>query len=180
MRMIPSRPSVNTSSDAERKLFDLFRDVRAGPDACCIHSLRLARHLYKERGELDFVVITPRGMLVIEVKGGNVSRDEDGVWRYRNRYGETFSDRHGPFRQAETGMYSMRKTLLDEFGDMVWTVPVGYAVIFPDCRFDVRTIEWKRDLVLDKTGLMGSPALQHFVDRALEVTCEASPGSTAG
>ncbi len=170
MRMIPTVPSAATTSAAEQKVFEFLGDARAGPDACCIHSLRLSRHHYKELGELDFVVITARGILVIEVKGGAVARDGNGMWNYRNRYHEVYRNREGPFRQAESGMYSMRDMLVQELGDLARTVPIGFAVVFPDCRFDVRTVEWDSDLVLDKDGLTGTLALQHFVEQALKVT----------
>jgi len=47
------------------------------PDWVILHSLWLKNHAFKAHAEVDFVVITDRAVLLIEVKGGIVWRNGD-------------------------------------------------------------------------------------------------------
>jgi hypothetical protein len=75
-RMIP--PVYATKTPLGEK--DLFNKLRDDPDTAgwvVLHSLELKKHQSKIEGELDMVVLVPRlGVLCIEVKGCNVSRQD--------------------------------------------------------------------------------------------------------
>jgi hypothetical protein len=88
--MIPPRISPATRSGAERRLFEELGAVDLPQDWVCMHSVDLPDHLYKVCGELDFVVVGPRGLYVLEVKGGGVSCD-GGIWRFTDRWGRVRS-----------------------------------------------------------------------------------------
>jgi hypothetical protein len=114
MRTVPSVVFDATSSATERTVFDLLAASDLGAGATAYHSLNLARHDYKILGELDFVVLSPRGLLVLEVKGGGVNR-RGGVFVYSDRYGVEHRSSEGPFQQARSGMFSLRRRLVDRF-----------------------------------------------------------------
>ena len=70
-RMLPAQCLRGTSSEAERRIFDHIRSET--PDSwVALHSLGLTRHRRKPWAEADFVVVTPNGIFVLEVKGGAV------------------------------------------------------------------------------------------------------------
>lgn len=166
MRMIPYEISQNTISNAEHRLFEAFRKTEMPDGYVCLHSVDLPDHQYKVLGELDFVIVSPRGLFAIEVKGGGVSC-HDGVWYYENRYGEISRSLEGPFHQARAGMFSLRERLLNWFSENELSqIIMGYAVAFPDCDFDVHGIEWPQDLVLDARRLRAN-GLSAFI-RSIE------------
>ena len=69
MRMIPSADMPGTSSEAERIVFDYLASVQL-PGGMVFHSLSISEHEYKRWGELDFVVLSPGGLIALEIKGG--------------------------------------------------------------------------------------------------------------
>jgi hypothetical protein len=149
MRLIPSQIAPATRSRAEKRLFAAFKALGLPDNYCCLHSVNLPDHEYKVCGELDFVLIGPGGLYVLEVKGGGVSCKE-GIWYFENRYGQIEHSSEGPFQQARSGMYSLRTRLLDTFSEYELSQLVfGYGVVFPDCDFDVAGIEWPREIILD-------------------------------
>src|SRR5690606_20607936 len=90
-RMVPDYVTAECRSSAERKLFDRFR--RELPDALIVlHSLGIAKNRRKLYSEIDFVILSTRGVLALAVKGGKVSR-RAGRWYFRNRYGEESAKR---------------------------------------------------------------------------------------
>lgn len=173
MQVIPSVISPETDSDAEKRVFKDFKRVTAlGTDATVYHSLRLSEHEYKVEGELDFVVVSRKGLLFLEVKGGGVSRDEEGIWSYSNRYGRTNQNSEGPFLQVDGAMRSIIngddiRTLCgrNEYRDMVY----GIGVIFPDCKFsDINTVEWESDIVLDYSTYKNASDLDNYIRNLMD------------
>lgn len=162
--MTPPVLSPAVKSAAERRVFQLLAQTKL-PDAVCYHSVNLSEHDYKIVSELDFVILSPRGLLVLEVKGGGVAR-RDGVWTFTDRYGRTHARLEGPFQQARSGMYSLRDRLANELTrPLIDTLPIGYGVIFPDCDFRERSVEWADEMVLDGDAIRGAPDLKRFVDQ---------------
>jgi hypothetical protein len=149
MKMIPPYLEQGVKSGAERRLFGELKKVREGEGYFCLHSINLPQHEYKVCGELDFVILSSRGVFVIEVKGGGVSC-EDGIWYFEDRWGERHHRSEGPFQQARSGLYSMRDQLLAKIpGRELEDLVMGFGVAFPDCRFSVEGLEWDPELVLD-------------------------------
>ena len=75
--MIPSVISPEIKSNAERKIFEWFRDDPDTEGWVVLHSLGIANHRTVLYGELDFFVIAPKlGVFALEVKGGRVSCNE--------------------------------------------------------------------------------------------------------
>jgi len=109
--MIPSVVSPEIKSNAEKKIFEWFRDSPDTDGWIILHSLGIANHRSLMYGEIDFFVIAPKlGIFALEVKGGRVSRI-DGNWHFTNRYGEKSSRCRGPFEQASEGIFSLMKAV---------------------------------------------------------------------
>lgn len=148
MRLIPPI-LLNENSGAEARLFELLRTVDSDDYSTALHSLNLPWHQYKLTGELDFVLIGPNGLLVLEVKGGGV-RLQDGIWYFRDRYGNEHRKSEGPFRQAQSGMYALREQLCQAVGKLrIDGIRIGYGVVFPDIEFHEVSIEWPQESILD-------------------------------
>src|SRR5688572_25683931 len=110
MRMIPSSPGPETRSRAERRVFDLLKNTALSSDAACFHSTKLSEHDYKIAGEIDFIVLTPSGILVLEVKGGGVTRSENGSWTYRDRFGREARCSEGPCEHSRSRLFEWTQT----------------------------------------------------------------------
>ena len=151
MRMIPATPH-GTNSQAEKKIFDLLR--YAFPEDkkyeyVAYHSLNLTRHAYKRFGEIDFLVCSPNGIFVLEIKGGGVSC-KDGFWQYSNRFGEVHTSPEGPFKQAESALHGLRKKLSTSVPEYLLSqFAIGYGVLMPDCEFRQQGVEWDTELFAD-------------------------------
>jgi hypothetical protein len=155
MRMIPPVLSEHTQSTAERRIFALLEKTRLGNGACCVHSLELSQHDYKLCAELDFVIVTRKCVIVLEVKGGGVA-NRDGIWIFTDRFGHEHRKSEGPFHQAKSGMFALRQRMESQFGsEPVRTLAFGYGVVFPDCDFRERSVEWDSPMVLDASRLRG-------------------------
>jgi hypothetical protein len=146
-KMIPTYINPDVQSGAERKLFELIRDSKDLNDYTCLHSLGIARHVHKRQGEIDFVLVGNGIILCLEVKGGRVVR-KDGAWFFKDRYGQENKKIEGPFVQASTGMYSLKKDLEAKFGTDHGYL-FGYGVLFPDIQFDEDSPEWDKDIIYD-------------------------------
>ena len=100
-----------TDSPGERKLFNFLRESSKSQDWIILHSLHIARHISKTKGEADFVVLIPAiGIVVIEVKSHQEIKVRQGSWFF----GRENTPHESPFKQGETAMYSIRKHLIDQ------------------------------------------------------------------
>jgi len=104
-RMIPYPLRLDVKSPAEKRLYDLF-SVQLSDDWTVFHGVpwqaRDVRHGAKD-GEADFVIAhQDHGILILEVKGGQIRYDgPSGQW-YSSHY--TIKD---PFEQAKGSKYSL-------------------------------------------------------------------------
>lgn len=150
-RMIPSVISPEVKSNAERKIFEWFRDDPNTDGWVVLHSLGIANHRTVLYGELDFFVIAPKlGIFALEVKGGRVSCN-DGIWSFTNKYGKTTSKNRGPFAQANEGMFSLIDAVKQKFGahHKLSNLLYGTGVMFPDIEFQVDGTEGEQWQVFD-------------------------------
>lgn len=140
-RMIPSTIHPSIKSAAERKLFYIIQDAPKSDSWICLHSLGLARHVTKRRGEIDFLLLTPKGIFILEVKGGRISR-ENGLWQFTDKYGVIHTKNEGPIEQANTAMFSLEKEIQKHFSyKRNAKFLIGFGVMFPDVHFDISTLE---------------------------------------
>ena len=161
-RMFPSRPKLDTKSQAELKLYKALQEALPD-DYVVFHSVAwLARDPRSgaQDGEADFVIAHPtRGVLVIEVKGGRIT--------YDGAAGRWYSNEHSiqdPFEQARGNKHSLLAKLKDlPYWRNRW-LTIGHAVAFPDVvvKHDLR-LDAPQDIILDARDLM---ALRSWVDAA--------------
>lgn len=169
MRMIPSILPTKMKSTAEKRVFFSFENVSASANARCFHSLRLSEHAYKREGEIDFLMVAPQGMYVFEVKGGRISRDNQGIWTYTDRFDVDHHNSEGPFKQAQSAIYSLRDALTEEFGEeLIRPIPFGFGVLFPDCTFRVTSIEWPPEIILDADGFATANGFEQYLTQLIE------------
>jgi hypothetical protein len=179
MRMIPEKISPTTKSNAEKEIFRRLELIDDTDWSFVLHSLNLAEHVWKRVGEIDFLVAGPRGIYVLEVKGGGVS-SERGVWRFTDRFGHTRRKRESPFSQARTAMFSLQKRLEGSFQPgLLSRATFGYAVVFPDCDFDAESVEWAPEMVIDRRQLERKDGIRRSLGR-LASYWRAKPGSRNG
>ncbi len=167
--MTPSGLAASTQSAAERRVFEMLRrtSIQGDDDPTCYHSLNISHHDYKIVGELDFVLLSHRGLLVLEVKGGGVDC-HDGIWTFTDRFGVEHRRSEGPFQQARSGMFSLKQRLERHFGvETIRRLPWGYAVVFPDTDFGVLSVEWDEPMVLDAGVLRGRQDLNDPLEALL-------------
>ncbi|HWP00630.1 MAG TPA: NERD domain-containing protein [Methylococcus sp.] len=161
MRLIPSTVVGDPKSEAERMVFDLLRQVTL-PGGVAFHSLSISEHEYKRWGELDFVVLSPRGLIALEVKGGAVAC-HDGLWTYTDRFGNPHSNSEGPFRQVQSGLMGLRKRLEERVGGRLASLPFGYGVVLPQTPFNVVSVEWPPESVIDQPRLRNATDFERWV-----------------
>jgi hypothetical protein len=158
--MLPSSAPMATNSSAERRLFERLSAVNL-PEWTCLHSLRLSKHEYKSQSEIDFLLVGPDGILVIEVKGGRIRRGDDGIWIYTDRWDDEYRHSEGPFRQAESAMRSLKKSLEKSLAKShTDNLTFGWVVSFPDISFDAESVEWDRSQIIDENRVATPSALR--------------------
>ena len=152
--MIPPYLPYTCRSPGERALFTHFRDDPGTKDWVALHSLGVAKHPKRLEGEIDFVVIVPgEGVLCLEVKGGNVSREE-GVWKYGDGPFSEISQ-IGPFRQASEAMHGIRE-YVKKRDYSLRKLMFFSGVFFTHIDFDVKSAEWHPWQYVDRSMLSRS------------------------
>ena len=93
-------------------------------------------------GEVDFLLATPRCLLVIEVKGGEITR-EGGTW-YRTGRNSPGQAMDCPLAQARRNMFAVCGTLKNNWRFYHKFIPTGYVAVLP------HTPAWKQGGGLDQ------------------------------
>ena len=172
-KMIPSVVSPEIKSNAEKKIFEWFRDDPDTEGWVVIHSLGISNHKTVLYGELDFFVLAPKlGIFALEVKGGRVSRS-DGMWSFTNKYEETTTKTRGPFEQANEGMFSLMEAIKLKYGSQhrYSRLLFGTGVMFPDIVFDDVGTDGEQWQVFDSRNLSVSQyikKLAHYTRKKWE------------
>lgn len=163
MRMIPEHAGPRASK-AERDIFELFKSLENPGWTYAFHSLNLPEHERKRVCEIDFLLLGEQGFLVLEVKGGGVSR-RNGVWHSRDIRGTSHRLKESPLAQASSAMFALENKLVQGGQrDLTRQTIFGHAVFFPDVCFDAAGVEWAPEMVLDRT-CRNSDVLSDRLDR---------------
>ena len=137
-RMFPDVPPSDLEHAAEEPVYIALRD-QLGNDYTVLHSypwLRPWRDQALLEGEADFVVIHPqRGILILEVKGGNVRLDGNRWVRDTSNGPKPIQD---PFSQARRNMHALIDIIGERSGKRLRKDDIthGYAVVFPHFDYD--------------------------------------------
>ncbi|MEJ1180993.1 MULTISPECIES: NERD domain-containing protein [unclassified Pseudarthrobacter] len=137
--MIPAELGLGSTTSSERRVFDAL--AASDITGTALHSLNLPTHEYKLTSELDFVLVLNELVLVIEVKGAQVSCN-NGLWTYSDRSGHFRQDREGPFKQVTSGMYALRDRLRGRLGVEIDDIAFGFLVVTPDVDLALSSFEW--------------------------------------
>jgi hypothetical protein len=136
-----------------------------------MHSVNLPEHKYKEWAEIDFLLISRAGILVIEVKGGRVAC-QDGIWKFIDRYNNVNEKNEGPDEQAKTAKYALKNKLKKQFPDINFNqIVIGWALVFPDMPYASESLELPRELVCDEDS-MNSKGFEIFIRNAYKYWIE--------
>ncbi len=162
---------------AERLVVDRLRAV-LGPDVEVLHDLHwlTKERAYIREGEADVVIADPeRGFLVMEVKSGEVRRDETGRW-----FAGRELDR-SPFEQARDSQHALIRKLRELPNAPSGSSPIsGHAVAFPDVELDSMRGRFGQldpassvELIADQSDFLDTDAghreLEAFVAHAFEL-----------
>ena len=134
--------------NGERMVFDWFSDNKVPGTA--YYSLLQKNHKHKLIGEVDFLYVSERGFLCIEVKGGQEIYRKDGRWFSVNRRGE-HNEIKNPFVQAKDCRYALQNYFEALYGknSKQANYLMGYAVIFPECVFTGRGNDLVTEVMFD-------------------------------
>ena len=177
MKLIPPRPNSGNPSRAELRVFELLKRTEL-PGATAYHSLNLSEHEYKRVGEIDFLLCTRKGILVVEVKGGGVAR-ADGIWTYTDRWQRAHRSSEGPFEQARSAMFSLERILSRKTNpDLVRKTVFGFVVVTPDCDLDLSTVEWAPETAIGRRAIISDSngGIAGSLSAALDYWAAKSPG----
>jgi DNA polymerase III delta prime subunit len=125
-----------------------------------IHHLRISSFYHRTQlaGEIDFLVLTRLGLMVIEVKGGEIGYGErtDGTTGYfKLAGGRTKEAMADPFIQADGNADAIQKYLMEKG---LRNIFVGKMVCFPDCDFVRKGISidylWHRGCGMDLSSMI--------------------------
>lgn len=154
-KLLPPYIDKNCKSTGEKMMFEIFKNSNFTKDWIVLHSLNLSQHTVRIYGEIDFLILIPRGgIFVLEVKGGDV-KCIDGVWHYTNKFNVTNTSNIGPFNQARDAMFSLRTAIENEFGKghKFTKILSGFFCAFPQISFDKHSVEYESWQILDKDSI---------------------------
>lgn len=173
MILVPTLSDIElrATSSAERMVARLFRDIVGDPDAVAFHSVDLRSHAYKQQSEADFVVLWRGVIVVIEVKGGGVSR-HDGIWYSVDRRGDWHKLSGSPIEQARSAMYALRDILQKE--GVGWFAHES-VVVTPDIDSPPNAVSWEPTHWLARKD-MSSDRLEIALDHVAHNTRTPPPG----
>jgi hypothetical protein len=162
-KMFPDSLRDDVKSPAERLLYRAFQEKL--PDNFTVfHQVRWqVRNLHSgaKDGEADFVIACPNlGILIVEVKGGNISYNGAADKWYSNNY--SIKD---PFKQACDSKHNLLKRLKELHYWRQRYIPIDYAIAFPDVEVNGwLPLHIHHKIILDSTHLSG---LANWVQSAL-------------
>lgn len=173
--LFPKRIDPACQSSAERRLFDRLRHEYGTEDWEILHSLAFPPDPSGRPGplrlEADFVIISPAGVVFLEVKGGRVHREDSGNWIFTDRFGKQHARSKSPFQQAADSRYHFEDRIRTAVRSLVTgdvrNLPIGYAVLFPDVVVEKNANLGgeSRDLLGDKEELAATAGMAGLVDR---------------
>ena len=154
-RCIPDFIEDMDEGHPERVFFDRLK-AELPDEFVIIPSLEISSRRDQVESEVDFVVLHPRGRLVIEVKGGKLRR-KAGRWE-RNKGGVWIKEGKSPFYQSRVNSHTVREYLEDYFckGDPRADALFGRAVVFPDVVAEYDSLEAADQMVIDQSNLVGA------------------------
>jgi hypothetical protein len=175
MQILPRSPESNLTK-SEIKVFNILSDLHGNlfDSGIVLSSLNLSSQERRRWGEIDFIIIFKKGIIVIEVKGGDISCS-NGVWTYADSIGRKIQKNISPLVQAKEGyFYLVDKILKPHFGkNYIEKVTSGFCVYFPLTSLDsvidlLSGPEMPKALVACREDLESTNALIDFMMGVLD------------
>jgi len=163
--IMPVSGRGNDPSSAEMRVFNLLKNVDLGRQWTAYHSLNCSEHQYKKWSEIDFLLVGPDGVVVLEVKGGRIQR-EVGVWYYVDRWDRRHKNTEGPFVQAKTAMYALKNSIAGRGGidkDLLGRWLFGWGVVFPDVDWQEDGPENPREIVASRSATASTRHFERYI-----------------
>ena len=132
----PSGPEQKVLNALKKELDDSWK---------VIPNLYLAKHERQLRGEADIVLIREGVVILLEVKGGVVSRGSNRRWSQNGR------DLKCPVTQASANFETIKKYTKQVSGRFSMS---EWCCIFPQSVFRETSIEWREDQMFDSRTLI--------------------------
>jgi len=129
-------------NSGEYKVNQLFGDdfLYDNQDWYVFHSYPIAEHANKRQGECDFLVLSKKGLLIIEVKGGVVNLKNGKFYFPATKYKSKKIFDESPFDQADGCRYSLINFLKKK---KIRNCYIQSAVAFPDSLFNTKEFSTK-------------------------------------
>lgn len=165
MKMLPE-VVFETPSNAEKRVFQLLKDSDAFQGATALHSLNCSEHGYKQWAEIDFCIVAPEGVFVLEVKGGGVSV-VDGIWHFSGAKSEGTS-KEGPFVQAKTARFALENMLHHRYrieSELSAKPVFGFGVVLVDTPWVASSPEMPREIVADRGDCRDTASFDRYLVR---------------
>ena len=118
MRIIPpSILNVQETPKSEKRVFKILKEVDICPNGFAVHSQNITGDRNRLWYEIDFVVLSRAAVIVIEVKGGEVSRGDDGIWEVRDKEtgNSIYRKKESPLKQASLNARKFETEVLSRF-----------------------------------------------------------------
>jgi len=169
-------PDIAPDTKKSEAEYSFYRALKGLSDEWTVlHSVYVHQHAYKRSGEADFLLISPKVIMVIEVKGGEVYA-ENGEWVFKNRHGEISRKKESPYQQAESAWHALKAAAKTRPGVDVLLNKVahGWGCYFPDCAIphdQVPAISWPREMICDaeRINMIGTKkSLAEMADYVLQ------------
>lgn len=145
---------------SEKLVADLLRQVN-DDGAVAFFSTNLRQARIKREAEADFIVLWKGAVIVLEVKGGAVSRDGEGRWSLETRsHGRRAIE--DPMKQAQGEMYALRDLLM-EIDQVDIRDAATYAVFTPFIDAPPESVAWHPEQWLARSQA-SAPRLEQALD----------------
>ena len=145
-------------NNSERKIINIIESEKEKfKNWIVIPDLMINQHNQKKVGQCDIVLIGPEGLFVIEVKGGDTYKVQDGVfyWGWSNNDKPLNKSYESPLSQAKGNLYNIESYLKKNINNSLINfkkVNTGYGVAHPDCNLS----EYKSDIEHDSFQIYDS------------------------
>jgi hypothetical protein len=120
-------PEERNHEHAEKKVFDSLKAIQDQYDIFYSRSFVTDGVGKRPEYEIDFIIVNPqKAIICLEVKGGQIkySGSQDS-WFQNSK-----ALKKSPDKQAQSASHS----LLNLFSNLLYEIPVGWGLCFPDCQ----------------------------------------------
>ena len=166
---IPSsgQPGASSITRSERDVFKLFKQIDLA-DSTAIHSLRFLNAGARPFGQADFVVVSPKGIVVFEVKGGPIRKTEEGLWIIGSEDGKHYTTHESPLEQAARNSMAIRDWLTTRVNFEVKDIPFGHAIVLPYQGGIVKGLDVVSQILADQKNCADPNSFTRWVSGCLE------------